>query len=189
MLAYKAFNKDLRATLGRGTFQYEPGKTYEEDSCKCANTGFHCAENPLGTLDYYSKMDTRFFLVKAEGDINQDGKGSRISCNKLTLVKELNRIEIAVHGCMYMQKYPNRENESKYVVSEKGRCDNKGNFIIVRGKHPAAAGVVGAYLFLIKEEKSSRDIATIEPILVDGEEYQANTYYCIRGGKVCKRKN
>ena len=28
--AYKMFNKDLTCTLGRGTFQYQPGVWYEE---------------------------------------------------------------------------------------------------------------------------------------------------------------
>lgn len=88
MLAYKAFNSKLQATLGKGTFQFEPDKTYEEKECKCASNGFHCAENPIDTLNYYHSMDTRFFIVQAEGEIHQDGYGTRISCTKLTLKKK-----------------------------------------------------------------------------------------------------
>ena len=156
MKAYKAFNSKLQATLGNGIFQFEEGKTYEENECKCARNGFHCAENPLCALSYYSSMDTRFFIVNAEGDINQDGRGSRISCTKLSLVKELDRIQLATHACLYIQKYPDREMENgAYAKTQKGSCNEKGDFVIVRGKSPQAAGVKGSWLFLLKEAKGS----------------------------------
>lgn len=190
MIAYKAFNSKLQATLGRGVFQFEEGKTYEEDECKCAHNGFHCAENPLCALSYYRSMDTRFFIVKAEGDINQDGVASRISCTKLTLVKEIDRIQLATHACLYIQKYPDRDTEnSTYVMDQRGRCDTAGDFIIVRGKSPRAAGVTGSWLFLLKEAKRSKEIDRIYPVYIDGEEYRENTWYGIRGGAVCVKKN
>lgn len=190
MLAYKAFNSKLQATMGKGIFQFEAGKTYEEDECKCARNGFHCAENPLCALSYYSGMDTRFFIVKAEGDINQDGTGSRISCTKLTLVKEIDRIKLAVYACLYIQEYPNRETENEtYVKEQKGKCNTAGDFIIVRGKSPQAAGVKGSWLFLLKEAKGSKEIAEVCPVFVDGEHYRENTWYGIKGGTVCEKKN
>lgn len=190
MTAYKAFNSELQATLGKGIFQFEAGRTYEEDECKCARNGFHCAENPLCALSYYSSMDTRFFIVKAEGDINQDGTGSRISCTKLTLVKELDRIQLATHACLYIQKYPDRDTENDtYVESQKGSCNKAGDFIIVRGKSPRAAGVKGSWLFLLKEAKRSRKIEGIYPVFIDGEEYKENIWYGIKGGTVCEKKN
>ena len=30
MIAYKGFNKDLTCTMGKGSFQYEVGKTYKD---------------------------------------------------------------------------------------------------------------------------------------------------------------
>lgn len=189
MLAYKAFNNKLQATMGKGTFQFEPGKTYEEEECKCARNGFHCAENPLCTLTYYDEKETRFFIVKAEGEIHQDGSGSRISCTKITLVKEIDRIKLAAHACIYIQKYPQRQTESRYVKTEKGTCGEEGNFIIVRGKSPKAAGVRGSYLFLLKEQKKSKEIEEIHTVYVDGVEIKENTWYGIRGGNVCEKKN
>lgn len=189
MLAFKGFNSRLQATMGKGTFQFEPGKTYEEKECKCARNGFHCAENPLCVLSYYGGMDDRFFLVEAAGDINQDGSGSRISCTKLTLKKEISRKELAVCACKYMLDHPEREMESDHAVWDKGRCTKKGDFIIVRGKHPKTAGVEGALLCLVQEEKDSNEIEGIFCIEIDGNEYQADTWYEIRGGAVCGKKN
>lgn len=189
MLAYKGFNKEMQATLGKGTFQFEPGKNYEETECKCARNGFHCAEDPLCVLSYYGGMDARFFIVSADGDINQDGCESRISCTRLKLIKEINRIELAAHACKYMEKYPEREIQSRYLSWDAGACRKKGDFIIVRGKHPRAAGVKGSYFFLVKEEKKNRKISAIYPVYVDGEEIKENTYYGLRGERLCVKKN
>lgn len=189
MLAYKGFNSRLQATMGKGTFQFEPGKTYEETECMCAHNGFHCAENPLCAISYYSGMDSRFFIVKAEGDINQDGHGSRISCTKLTLLKEIGRIEMAALACKYMEKYQERETESAYCRRDIGECVRKDDFIIVRGKNPKAAGVKGSYLFLVKEKKGSSEIQCIYPVFVDGKEIRENIYYGLRGDRLCEKKS
>lgn len=189
MIAYKGFNSRLQATMGKGIFQFEPGLTYEEPECRCAHNGFHCAENPLCAIGYYGGMDSRFFIVKAEGDINQDGNGSRISCTKLTLLKEINRIELAVLACEYMERYPERETESGYCVRNEGVCRRKDDFIIIRGKHPKAAGVKGSYLFLVQEKKGSSEIQSIYPVFVDGQEIRENTYYELRGERLCEKKN
>lgn len=188
MIAYKAFNSRLQATMGKGTFQFEPGKTYEEKACKCAREGFHCAENPIDVLDYYSAPGTRFFIVEAAGDINQDGNGSRISCTKLTLLREITRIDLAARACNYMYRYPDREWECKYAHKDRGRTQAADDVIIVRGKHPEAAGVKGSYLFLMQEGKS-REIQGIYPVEVDGREYEEDTWYRVRGGTVCKKKH
>lgn len=189
MRAYKAFNAKLQATMGNGTFQFEDGKTYEEKECKCATNGFHCAENPLCALGYYSRMDSRFFVVEADGDINQDGNGSRISCTRITLVKEISRIQLAAHACLYMQRFPNRDTEGRYVAKNRGRCGVEGEFIIVRGISPVAAGVRGSYLFLVQEDQQSKEISGIYPIYVDGEEIRENTWYGIKEGELCRKKH
>ena len=72
-IAYKAFNADLTCTMGKGVFQYEPGKWYEEPEANCVKNGFHCAANPLDTLDYYYNWDSnQYWLVEVEGDMDED---------------------------------------------------------------------------------------------------------------------
>ena len=174
--------------MGLGIVQFEPGGTYEEPECKCAKNGYHCAEDPLDVLSYYSSRDTRFFIVKAEGEIHQDGHGSRISCTNLTLVKEISRIQLAAMACRYMEKYPERKTNSRYVEKESGKCQSKGDFIIVRGKHPKAAGVDGSTVFLVQEAKDSTEIIGIYPIEIDGKDYREDTWYGLRGGRICSKK-
>lgn len=58
--------------MGKGRFQYEVGKTYKEDSAKCANTGFHCCEEPIEVLSWYSGVNDRYCIVEAGGDVHED---------------------------------------------------------------------------------------------------------------------
>lgn len=190
MRAYKAFNANLQATMGRrGKFQFAPGGTYEEKECKCARNGFHCAENPLCTMEYYPEKDARFFIVEAGGEINQDGKGSRISCTRIALIKEISRIQLAAHACLYIQRYPKRDTESSHVQRDKGMCRWEGDFLIVRGKSPMAAGKKGTYLFLVQEYKNSSEIKGIYPLYIDGDEYLSDTWYGLQEGEICTKKN
>ena len=53
MKAYKGFDHDMTC-LG---FQYEEGKTYEEDAAELCEKGFHACESPLDVLAYYPPVD------------------------------------------------------------------------------------------------------------------------------------
>ena len=188
MIAFKAFSKELTTTMGdynNRDFQFEIGKTYEEKECKCAKNGYHCAENPLCCLTYYNS-GSRFLIVKAEGDINQDGYGSRISCTKLTLVKEISLLQMGVYACQYIQKYPKRELESRYAVKDYGVCTH--DFLIVRGKKPVASGEKGTVIFFMEEDDFG-EITSIFPIEIGEDGYQENTEYESIGGNVviCKK--
>lgn len=113
MYAYKGFHKNLTCTMGKGTYQYEVNKWYEEKEANCVKNGFHCCENPLDCLTYYPlNGDNRFFLVEAAGDINESGT-DKISCTKIRLLKELTPVDIAVHAARYMFRHPAKESEKK----------------------------------------------------------------------------
>ena len=187
MLAFKGFNEKLQATRGKGTFQFEPGKTYKEKECKCAKNGFHCAENPLCAMSYYGNKKERYFIVRAEGDINQDGAGSRISCTEMTLVKEISRAQLGAYACQYIAKHPKREEQETNLSKEKGTCGEKDDFVIVRGKDPKGKGVQGSYVFLLQEEKNSKEIKGIYAIYIDGHQVKANTFYGVKGDQICER--
>lgn len=181
MIAYKGFSSDLTARMGKGTYQFEMNKTAEEKEARCANAGFHCAEEPLDVLDYYDSPEDRYCIVRAEGDIHEDARGSRISCTRITPVKEITRWELALEECRFLYKHPYRGYNSR-VRKEKGEADEY--FVIVRGKNPAAKGKKATVLFLLKENTDSAEIEEIGVYEVDGKEIEANTYYDISGKEV-----
>lgn len=83
MIAYKGFHSGL---VCRG-YQFVMGLNVTEQA-NCAADGFHCAEDPLDCLTYYSNMEhSEYCLVNAGGDVDEDGSDSNISCTELTILK------------------------------------------------------------------------------------------------------
>ena len=87
MFGYKGFDKNLKC---RG-FQYEIGKTFEEDvEPKCCERGLHFCELPLDVLNYYNYSPingSRFAKVEALGTI--DKREDKVATNKLRVDSEL----------------------------------------------------------------------------------------------------
>ena len=178
IMAYKAFNKDLTCTLGRGKFQYEEGKWFEEKEANCIRNGFHCAENPLDCLNYYGDMEKAvYYIVLADGDINEDGTDSKISCTRIKLVKRLTLVEFVAHALNFLYDHPERE--SSHTVSERGTAWK--SFVIVRGKEPIAKGEAGTVIGLLKEEQESCIITEIGLYTVGEQGIKPGVWYNIRG--------
>lgn len=178
IMAYKAFNKDLTCTMGRGKFQYEEEKWFEEKEANCVRNGFHCAENPLDCLNYYGDIEKAvYYIVLADGDINEDGTDSKISCTRIKLVKRLTLVEFVAHALNFLYDHPERE--SSHTVSERGTA--RKNFVIVRGKEPIAKGEVGTVIGLLKEEPESSIITEIGLYTVGKQGITPGVWYNIRG--------
>ena len=175
MIAFKGFTKDLTARMGKGEFQYEIGKIYTEQGAKCANTGFHCVEEPIRVFDWYNHEEDRYCMVKIDKDIHEDGK-DRISAAQIHILKEVSRVEIAVFQCKWMMDHPKRKYSSR--VQEQGESNH--GIVVVRGKNPSAAGQEGDYLFLLQED-STGEIYRFEVYIVDGKDIPVNTYIDIDG--------
>lgn len=179
IIAYKAFNKDLSCTSGGNRFQYELGVWNEESEANCTHNGFHCAENPLDCLSYYSEWNSAvYYLVLADGDIDEDAVDSKISCTRLKLVKQLNLTEFIVHSLRYLYEHPLRAN-NRWVKIDESIAER--GFAIVRGKNPIAKGRLGDILGFAKEETGSEKVTEIGLFIVDGEEIIPDTWYGLDG--------
>lgn len=186
MIAYKGFNQDLVCTMGKGRFQYEVGKTYKEDKAQCVSTGFHCVEEPIEVLTWYSDGKSRYCIVNARGDIHEDGN-NRISCTEMTVLQEITLQQIGALECKWIQEHPDRLCSSH--VKQKEGTANEG-IVIVRGKHPKAAGMIGTTIFLLKEEKDTKEIREVGIFEIDGKEFLPNTFYRTDGRRCrCGKKN
>lgn len=108
MKVFKAFNMDLSARLGRG-YQYNIGKWHEEPQANCVRNGFHACEYIFDCLTYYDLESSRIFVCEAAGDIDEDGRDSKISCTKIKLIKELNIYEMAYYAASYIISHPERD--------------------------------------------------------------------------------
>ncbi len=187
MIAYKGFNKDLSCTLGKGIYKYEVGKTYEETEAQCARTGFHCVEEPLEVLRWYSSDDSRYCVVDAIGDVHEDGQ-DKISCTEMKIVKEVSLEQLYALECRWIMEHPERTHSGRVQKNEGVALANE--CVIVRGKYTKAKGEIGATLYLLKEGKGTKEIVEAGAYKIDGKEYMPNVYYNVSGRAVrCVKKN
>ena len=87
MKVYKGVSKDLK---GYGEFQYEVGKTYEQESPKLCSKGFHGCEAPMDVLRHYGlRNGNRYFEAELDGVTDEcDGDTKRVG-SKITLGAEI----------------------------------------------------------------------------------------------------
>lgn len=180
MIAYKGFRKGL---VCRG-YQFRPGLNIT-DKANCVTNGFHCAENPLDCLSYYPDWDnSEYWQVEAGGDLDEDGRDSKISCTELRLVKRLNFREFALSAAKYYIAHQSRYSERSGKVSVRlgtGKAES-GCAVIVKGQTPVAEGKKESILVLLQE--SGGEIVQARWIVIDGE--NAEGAYTIRAGEVVR---
>ena len=151
MIAYKGFEKNLSC---RG-YQFKRYGINETTEANCRQNGFHCAENPLDCLVHYPNWrNSRYFVVKAFGDLDEDDRDTKISCTKMELKEELDFSMLLLRGAAYMAIHPDRP-WCSLVCKETGVGNN--GFVIVRGKQPKAKGRKNDLLILVQEEPDSND--------------------------------
>lgn len=95
MKGYKVFNPDWTC---RGGFQYEVGKTFEEEVTPvCCDRGFHFCTEVADCFNYYSfNPKNKVAEVEALGDISAAANGidSKHCTNKIKIVRELSWYEV-----------------------------------------------------------------------------------------------
>ena len=69
ILGFKGFKPGLIATLGDGSYQYQPGEVSKTEKAKCANTGFHYCLDPLDCLNWYAWDGKADFWAKDIRDV------------------------------------------------------------------------------------------------------------------------
>lgn len=170
MIAYKGFNPGL---ICRG-YQFTMGLNVT-DKANCAQNGFHCAEDPLDCLTYYSNMKrSEYYLVDAAGDVDEDNNDSKIACTELTIIKKLEREEFFLHALAYMVDHPGRA-WNCHVQRNSGQAES--GFAIVRGADPVASGEKGDILAYAKESPDGKSIIQIAIVRVDGKKVKAGVWY------------
>lgn len=158
MKAFKFFNKDLTCTKGQGIYQFEIGKWHEEKEANCVKNGFHCCEYIADCLNYYSLRDSRVFEVIADGDIDEDGTDTKISCTRIKLVRELDVLDVAYEIASYILDHPDRSYTRSGEVSI-GIDAVKGNLIAIAiGFQPRALIEGVGVIVLLQKDKDGEII-------------------------------
>ena len=182
-IAYKAFRPDLSCQAGGSTYQYQLQKWNEIKEAKCRETGFHCAEDPLDCLSYYPVWEQAvYYMVAADGDIDEDACDSKIACTRLRLLKKMTKEAYIYVALVYMVQHPTR-NWNANVKRERAVAD-RNQMAVSRGKNPTAKGGLGAVLGLAREAPDGCGITEIAVCVVDGKRYLPDVYYDVNGNEV-----
>lgn len=170
MLGYKGFNKGLECR----NYKFRMGLNVTEKA-KAVAYGFHYAENPLDCLTYYPDMSrSEYYIVDGTGDIDEDGRDSKIACTELTILKKLTKEDFVLHALAFIADHPKRERNPK-ACKDKGIAGPHG-FVIVTGADPVAKGKKGDILAYAREDAAG-NILEVAMVTVDGLQIKAGTWY------------
>ena len=129
MKHYKGFNKDMQC---RG-FQYEEGKTYETDTAKLCNAGFHACECPLDVFGYYSPTDDegnlqKFHEVELDDISNERDGDSKVCAKKITIGAELNFLGLAKAHVEWVKSQVKTDNGTAAEEKDYSAATNTGDY-------------------------------------------------------------
>ena len=129
MKYYKGFDKDMRC---RG-FQYEEGKTYETDTAKLCNAGFHACECPLDVFDYYAPTDEngnlqKFHEVELDGVSDERSGDTKVCAKKITIGAELNFLGLAKAHIEWVKSQVKTDNGTAAENKDRSAASNTGDY-------------------------------------------------------------
>ena len=85
MKAYKGFNRDMTCR----DFQFEAGKTYEEENAKLCDSGFHAYVDPLDCFNYYYPGQSVYREVELDDNGERHTDDSKVCGKKITIGAEI----------------------------------------------------------------------------------------------------
>ena len=106
--SYKGFNKDMTFR----DFQYEEGKSYEEESVEICNNGFHAYEYPLDCLRYYAPNQSVYHEVEQSGEIQKSDDDTKVASTKIKIGAEISIAGLVKAAIEYTFKRTKKEADS-----------------------------------------------------------------------------
>ena len=145
MKAFKGFNQDMTCR----NFQYEEGKTYEEQEAKLCQRGFHACENPIMCFNHYAPGTSVYHTVELEDVAPQRESDTKCVGKKITIGAKLGIPEICQLTFEYIKEHCTNEHNAepgKPVIAGDNGAATAGNYgAATAGDNGAAtAGYNGA---------------------------------------------
>ena len=124
--AVKGFNQDMTCTPTDDIkFQYEEGKTYEEEVADVCNQGFHACELPINAFSYYPPTKSIYHEVEMFGKI--DSSESNKTCSsKIKIGAKINIAGIIKASIDIIRR--KAEEESSASSGYRGNAASSGNY-------------------------------------------------------------
>ena len=212
--AVKGFNQDMTCTPTDDIkFQYEEGKTYEEETVKACAKGFHACELPINVFRYYTPEKSVYHEVEMSGEIDSS-ENDKICSSKIKIGEKINIAGIIKTSIDIIRSKAEKESAAssghKGNAASSGNCgnaassgycgsaeaDHPNSCAIAWGPESKASGVIGSHLVLAEwesnggkywEEKTWK-FKGATMVRVDGKNIKEKTWYGLKNGKVIEIK-
>ena len=117
--AVKGFNLDMTCTPTEDIkFQYEEGKTYEEETADACHKGFHACELPVEVFRYYPPTRSVYHRVEMSGEID-DSNIDKVCSSKIKIGAKIN-----IAGIIKASVDIIRGKAEKESAASSGNCGN-----------------------------------------------------------------
>ena len=212
--AVKGFNQDMTCTPTDDIkFQYEEGKTYEEETADACRKGFHACELPMDVFRYYSPTRSVYHQVEMSGKLD-NSENDKVCSSKIKIGAKINIAGIIKTSIDIIRSKAEKESaaSSGYYGNAassgyKGNAASSGYYGSAEADHPnscaiawgpesKAKGVIGSHLVLAEwesnggkywEEKTWK-FKGATMVRVDGKNIKEKTWYGLKNGKVIEIK-
>lgn len=189
MKAFKGFNKDMTC---RG-FQFEEGKTYEENEADLCNSGFHACEYPLDVFNYYPPADSVFHEVELEDVSDKRDFDSKVCGKKITIGARISIARMVELSVQYIQSKIDKTKKQHVMTGDWSAATNTGDWsaakvsgkqsvAVATGYQSKACGALGCWIVLAEWDENGDEIIDMQMARVDGDKIKADTWYSLCGG-------
>ena len=200
----KGFNSKLMCR----DFQYEIGKTYEQDGAiKACSNGFHAIKadaSPLAVFGYYppvgEKCDvSRYCEVEAGGKI--DEREDKIACSQIKIGAEIGIPGLVKAHVEWVKKNLKKEDPQEAIPATNtgyqsaatntgdysaASVEGKDSVAIATGYQSKAKGALGCAIVVAERGEWNGETYPLIGIcatIVDGVKIKADTWYTVKAGK------
>lgn len=197
MKAYKGFNRDMTCR----DFQFEEGKTYEEENAKLCDSGFHACVDPLDCFNYYYPGQSVYREVELDDNGERHADDSKVCGKKITIGAEIGlpgiikaHFDYVKSNCTMERTDPKQAtagDSGAATAGNFGAATSRGKVSVgengvgtVRGDDVMIRGGKGAMLTIAVESKTSFDIVSWGSFVIDGKMYKPDTWYTLRNGEI-----
>ena len=205
MKAYKGFNRDMTCR----DFQFEEGKTYEEENAKLCDSGFHACVDPLDCFNYYYPGQSVYREVELDDNGERHADDSKVCGKKITIGAEIGlpgiikaHFDYVKSNCTMERTDPKQATagdrgaatagyRGAATAGYRGAATSRGKVSVgengvgtVRGDDVMIRGGKGAMLTIAVESKTSFDIVAWGSFVIDGKMYKPDTWYTLRNGEI-----
>ena len=194
--AVKGFNQDMTCTPTKDIkFQYEEGKTYEEENANVCNKGFHACELPIDVFRYYPPVKSVYHEVEMSGTVDSS-ESDKICSTKIKIGAIINIAGIIKASIDIIKNKAEKESAASSGYKGSAKANHKNSCAIAWGPESKASGVKGSRLVLAEWESNGGNYWDEETwtfkgaamVTVDGKNIKENTWYGLRNGKVIEIK-